>query len=77
MWKLKLYNTSRIKSWKFLTNILYNGVKEEDLFDRSFTFDVHVLSNNINPFSLEIKIFNIKDKEIVYMFRDECIDSKI
>ena len=75
--KLKPYNASRIKSRNFLTNILYKGVKEEDLFDQKFIFDVHILiTKNTNPFSLEGKIFDVKDREIIYMFWDECLDSK-
>ena len=31
---------------------------------------------NINPFSLERKTFNNKEREIVYMFWDNCINSK-
>ena len=57
----------------FLTNILYNGVKEEDLFDRSFVFDVYILTTkNINPFSLERKIFDVKNREMIHMFWDDC-----
>ena len=37
--KLKPYNTSSIKSQNFLTNILYNGVKKEDLYDLNFIFE--------------------------------------
>ena len=56
MKKLKLYNTTRIKSRNFLINISYNRVKEEDLFDRSFVFDIYFLTTeNINPFSLSKK----------------------
>ena len=48
-------------------NILYNGVKEENLFDRSF--DVYVLTTkNINPFLLEQKIFDVKSREMIHMF---------
>ena len=51
--KLKLYTTTRIKSRHFLSRILYNGVEEEDLYDRSFIFDIYVLvTKNLNPFSL-------------------------
>ena len=58
--KIKPYNATRIKSQNFLTNILYNGMKEEDLFDRYFVFNVSVLtSKNINSFSLERKIFDV------------------
>ena len=52
--KIKPYNTIRIKSRNFLINSSYNGVMEKDLFDRSFAFDVYVLTTkNVNPFSLE------------------------
>ena len=71
--KIKPYNTTQIKSQNFLTNISYNGVREEDLFDRSFVFNIYVLTTkNINPFSLEIKIFDIKDSEMINMFREDC-----
>ena len=71
--KIKPYNTTQIKSQNFLTNISYNGVREEDLFDRSFVFNIYVLTTkNINPFSLEIKIFDIKDSEMINMFWEDC-----
>ena len=48
--KIKPHNMTRIKSQNFLSNISYNGVKEEDLFDRSFVFDIYVLTTkSINP----------------------------
>ena len=73
--KLKPYNTSRIKSLNFLTNIWHAGVKEEDLYDRNFVFDTHVLvTKNINPFSLERKIYDVKDREMMQMFWSLCID---
>ena len=69
--KIKLYYTTRIKSRNFLMNILYNGVKEENLFDRSF--DVYVLTTkNINPFLLEQKIFDVKSREMIHMFYEDC-----
>ena len=71
--KIKPCNTSRIKSRNFLTNISYNGVREDDLYDRSFVFDVYVLTTkNINPFSVERKIFDVKDREIIHMFWEDC-----
>ena len=71
--KIKPYNMTQIKSQNFLTNISYSGVKEEDLFDRSFVFNIYVLTTkNINPFSLEIKIFDIKDSEMINMFWEDC-----
>ena len=60
---------TQTKSRKFLTNVSYNGVKEEDLFDRSFVFDIYVLTTkNINRFTLERNIFDVKDREMINMF---------
>ena len=65
----KIRIESRIKSCNFLTNISYRGMKEEDLFDRSFVFDVYTMTTkNINPFSLERKIFDVKDCKMINMF---------
>ena len=51
----------------------YNGVKETDLFDRSFVLDVYVLTiKSINPFSLEQKVFDVKNREMVHMFWEDC-----
>ena len=51
-------------------------MKEEDLYDRNFILDVFVLvTKNLNPsFSLERKIFDINNREIVRMLWEECID---
>ena len=71
--KIKPHNTTITKSRNFLTNISYNGVKEKDLWDRSFVFDVYLLATkNINPFSLEQKIFGIKNREMINMFWGDC-----
>ena len=71
--KIKPYSTARIKGKKNLTNISYNGVTEEDLFDRNFVFDVYRLTTkNINPFSLERNIFDMRDREMIQMFWEEC-----
>ena len=59
--KNKLRNTTRRKSRNYLTNISYNGVREEDLFDRSFVFDVYLLTTkSINPFLFKQKSFDAK-----------------
>ena len=56
-----------------MTNVSHNAVKEEDLFDRSFVFNIYVLATkNINLFSLERKIFDVKDREIINMFWEDC-----
>ena len=73
MEKIKPFNTTRIKSRNFLTNISYNRVKEEDLFDKSFVFDIYVLATkNINPFSLEREIFDVEDQGMINMFWGDC-----
>ena len=66
-------NMSIIKSRNLLLNISYNGMKKDDLYDRSCVFDVYVLTTkNINPVSLERKIFDVKDREMIHMFWKEC-----
>ena len=73
MEKIKPFNTTRIKSRNFLTNISYNRVKEEDLFNKSFVFDIYVLATkNINPFSLEREIFDVEDQGMINMFWGDC-----
>ena len=73
--RVKPYTSSRIKTRNFLSNISYTGVKSDDFVDNNFTFDIiTLLTKNVNPFSLERKITNIKDREIIYMLWDECIE---
>ena len=56
-----------------MTNISYNEVKEEDLFDRSFVCNIYVLkTKKINPFSLKRKIFDVKNSEMMKMFWEDC-----
>ena len=65
-------NTTRM-SRKFLTNISYNKVKEEDLFDRNFALDAYILTTKkLNSFSLERNIFDAKYREMMHMFWVEC-----
>ena len=50
-------------------------MKKEDLFDRSFVFDVYVFTTkDINPYLLQRKIYDIKNREITSMFWEECND---
>ena len=66
-------NMSIIKSRNLLLSISYNGMKKNDLYDRSCVFDVYVLTTkNINPVSLERKIFDVKDREMIHMFWKKC-----
>ena len=73
--RIKPYTSSRIKTRNVLSNISYTGVNSEDFADNNFTFDtITLLTKNINPFSLERKIVDAKNRDIIYMLWDECIE---
>ena len=73
--RIKPYTSSRIKTRNFLSNISYTGVKSEDFADNNFKFDTKtLLTKNINPFSLERKIVDAKNRDIIYMLWDECTE---
>ena len=73
--RIKPYTSSRIKTRNLLSKISYTGVKSEDFADNNFTFDtITLLTKNINPFSLERKIVDAKNRDIIYMLWDERIE---
>ena len=73
--RIKPYTSSRIKTRNFLSNISYTGVKSKYFVDNNLTFDIITLTRkNINPFSLERKIVDAKNSDIIYMLWDECIE---
>ena len=73
--RVKPYTSSRIKTRNFLSNISYAGVKDEDLNDNNFSFNIiTLLTKNVNPFSLERKITDVKNREIIYILWDEYIE---
>ena len=73
--RIKPYTSSRIKTRNFLSRVSYTGVKSDDFVDNNFTFNIITpLTKNVNPFSLERKISDIKNREIIYMLWDECIE---
>ena len=73
--KVKPYTSSRNETRNFLSNIAYNGVKEENFLDNNFVFDTFaLLTKNLNPFSLERKIADVRNKKIIYMFWEECVE---
>ena len=73
--RIKPYTSSRIKTRNFISNISYIGVKSEDFVDNNFTFDtITLLTKNINPFSLERKIVDVKNRDVLYMLWHECIE---
>ena len=73
--RIKPYTSSRIQCRNFLSNISYTCVKSEDFVDNNFTFDtITLITKNINPFSLERKIIDAKNRDVIYMLWDECIE---
>ena len=76
--RVKPYTSSCIKARNFLSNISYTGVKSEDFVDNNFTFDTTTLiMKNINPFSLERKIIDVKNREIIYMLWEEYTENSL
>ena len=73
--RIKPYASSRIKTRNFLSNISYTAVKSDDFVDNNFTFDtITLIKKSINPFSLERKVVDVKNHDIIYMLWDECIE---
>ena len=71
--RVKPYTSTRIKTRNFLSNISYTGVKDEDFVDKNFTFDIiTLLTKNVNPFSLERKIIDCKNRDIIYVMGCLC-----
>ena len=61
--RVKPYTSNRIKTRNFLSNISYTGAKSEDFVDNNFKFDmIFLLTKNINPFLLERKIDDGKNR---------------
>ena len=74
MMQHKPYFTTRIKARNYLSNIAYSSVFREDFYNWNFVFDIYVLlTENLNPFSLERKIADQNKYEIIYVVWKECI----
>ena len=70
--RIKPYTSSRIKTRKFMSN---TGLKSEVFVDNNFTFDtITLITKNIKPFSLERKIVDAKNRDIIYMLWDEGVE---
>ena len=70
----KKYTTTRIKRRNFLSNISYVGINKEDFYNENFIFDIYLLmTNNVNPFSLDTKSNDSNKHEMIYMICKECM----
>ena len=68
----KKYTTTPIKSINFLSNIAYVGINKQKYHNQNFIFDVHLLlTKNLNPFSLDRKLAEKIEHEMIYMIWKE------
>ena len=71
---LKPCRTTKITARNYLSNISYTGINKEDFHNKNFIFDVYVLlTENLNPFSLDQKLSDQNKHEMIYMLSKECI----
>ena len=60
--------TTRIKSQKFLSNILYVVINKKDFYNENFIFKVYLLiTKNLNPFLLDQKLTDQNKHQMIYM----------
>ena len=65
---VKPYTTTRIKTRNYLSNVAFNGVVQEDPYNRNFVFDISVLiTKNLNHFSLKQKVADQNKHKMIYM----------
>ena len=57
-------------------NMSYNS-ETEDIFNIYFVFDgLVLLTKNLNPFSIERKVPDKRNQDMMYMLCDECVSIK-
>ena len=70
----KPYPATRIKTRNYLSNITCNSIVREKFYNRNFVFDIYVLlTENLNPFSLEQKIAKQNKQKMIYSLWKECM----
>ena len=63
-----------MKLRNFLSNIAYVGINKEDYYNRNFVLDIYLLlTKNLNPFSLDRKLLDRTNHEMIYMLWKEFI----
>ena len=71
------YTTSRVKSRKILSNVLYIGINKEGFCNENFISDVYKFVTKIlNPFSLDRKLNDQNKHQMIYMLWKECMPQK-
>ena len=71
------YRTSRVKSRKILSNVLYIGINKEGFCNENFVSDVYSFVTKIlNPFSLDRKLNDQNKHQMIYMLWKECMPQK-
>ena len=68
------YTKTRIKLRNFLSNIAYLRINKEDYYNKNFIFDIYLLiTKNLNSFSLDRKLADKTQHEMIYMLWRECM----
>ena len=73
----KKYSTTRIKPRNFLSNIAYVGIKKEDYNNKNFILEVYLLlTKNLNPFLLDLKLSDKTKQKMIYRLWKEWMPFK-
>ena len=65
---VKPYTMTRTKTRNNLFNVAFNGVVQEDPYNRNFVFDISVLiTKNLTHFSLKQKVADQNKHKMIYM----------
>ena len=74
----KRHSNRRFKPRNFLTNIIYSPINKNDHLNREFLVNVYtLLTQNLNPFSLDRKFDNQNNQQMIYMLWEKCIPSEL
>ena len=69
-----LKKSTRVKSRNFLSNISYAGISKGDFYNECFILDIFILLvKNLSPISLQRKVSDKLQHEMIYMLWRECI----
>ena len=64
----KKYNNTRIMARILLTNIAYSWLNKSNHLNRAFVVNIYtLLTQSLNPFSLDRKFNSLNDQQMIYM----------